>query len=510
MIPNVKKSQSPSRTRKLGTVLVATALSIGLAHSAAARIDVVVKSDGTDPKAFPNLKVNIGKVYFDTPMAKMFGLDVDNNFQPLPANQRFPGDFFGSMAMQKFLSASPFDQKARGILFGFGDFNNPNPGTPQESVKLTFTIPLVDQFGNPLGGSGTRWIKFQNGPWAGGNGGGGGPVGGGGAGGAGGGGGGGDCHGRSGAWLQPPRTPLRIWAGVIKRFTGGTPGFPNDEPGFRAAVKAAIAAKLSARGRTAEQIDKYLKLVDGSDFMDPAENWVARLPTSINQREMTVELAMLIEHGSFIKVAELLNNFSVAITNDATLASMDPRNQPPGEMLLDAIDLGSARGGSVGISLAMSDVIVDATTVVSGQADFTLVDNAAEVTFHTSGKVEQTGSATQYLDLTLADGDIYRVPFDQAVGATGEDIAKDLAMTVNVWPHDGGYPFRATVFDNRVQIHHSRGDAIKFAEIYRTNDSEHVEEQLVFGTCRGGGEECRGDIRPDDDDHPKSPRSDRK
>jgi len=453
------------------------ALALAVVPNAAAKVDVVLKSDGSDPTAFKNLQIQFGQVLFDVPMAKIFGLDIDNNLQPLPPQQRFPNDLFGTLAMNKFLASSPFDQAARGILFSFHDFNNPSPATnPQEIVKLTFTIPLLDPFGNPLGGPGLRWIKFQNGPNAGGPGGGGG----------GGGGAGGKSAGRAGGWLQPPKTTLKVWAGVIKGFTGG----PTET---EAQLRARVRAEILKKKKTRKQVDKYLKLLDDSDYMDPNENWILTVPTGTAQSELQVELALYLEQGTFLKVAELLNNFTVAITNDPTIAPTDPNNQPPGEILLDATTLGTPLVGS-GATLMLSDVTAEPTAIIAAFPDTTLVQSAVEVTFNTFGEVGPNSAGTQYLDITSLDGTVYRVPFDEALGDTGREIAEDLASTVNVWPNNGAYPYRATVAGNLVQINSVDGLPVAFAEIIHTNEGKPVEEQLVFGTCRG--RTCRGNVKP--------------
>jgi hypothetical protein len=146
------------------------------------------------------------------------------------------------------------------------------------------------------------------------------------------------------------------------------------------------------------------------------------------------------------------------------------------------------------VSLILSDVEVEATTVISAFQDATLISSAAEVTFNTFGEIEQTGSGTQYLDLFTSDGELYRVPFDQAVGDTGKNIARDLADTINVWPNNGRFPYRATVQGNRVQINNVEGQTIRFALIHHTNDSEVLQEEFVIGVCEGG--ECRGNVKP--------------
>lgn len=472
------RANSPHTVALAGSVL-----GVLLAHSTLANVDVLIQSDGSNPAVFPNLAVQYGPVLFDVPLAKIFGLDVDNGLQPLPPADRFPGDLFGTLAMNSFLAASPQEHTARGMLVSFGGFNNPSPGTnPQDIAKLMFTLPLLDDAGNPLGGPGRRWIKFQNGPNAGGGGGGG---------------GGAPSAGRAAGWLQPPATPLKVWAGVIKRFDQN-PGETEDQ--FRARVRGAVEEKLKQRGLTRKQIQKYLKLVDDSDYMDPNENWILEVPDTYGAGELQVELAFYIQSGGFLKVAELFNNFSVAITNDPALASTDPNNQPAGEILLDTATLsgGGASGGDGGsgevVSLMLSDIEVPATTVVTGQFDATLAANSVEVMFHSAAPVEQTGAGTQFLDLFLADGTMYRVMFDQAVGDLGRDIAQDLASTVNVWPHEGAFRFRGVADANRVIISNLDGTRIEFANIIHTNDSVSVEEQLRVGTCIGGS--CRGTVLP--------------
>lgn len=456
-------------------------LVLALAPAATADVAELIKSDGSDPNVFPNLKVEFGTVEFDVPFAKIFGLDIDNNLQPLPNADRYPGDLYGTLAMQKFLAASPFDQTARGILFSFLGFNNtPGSGNTQDIVKMTFTIPLRGPGGLPLGGPGLRWVKFQNGPAAGGGGGGGGP---------------GASGGRAGGWKTPPGTPLKYWAGTIRKFKP-KPGETEDE--FRDRTKKGIEDKLKRKGRSRRQIMKYLKLVDDSDFMDPFENWILEVPEDNGQKELVVELAMMIEEGTFLKVAELLNNFSVAVTNDPTIAPTDPDNQPVGEILLDTATLAGGRGeGADAVSLALADVLVDAVAVIDSVPDFGLIDNAFEVTFNTGGELAAVDAATNAVDIYLANGDVHRIPFDQGGGDTGKQIARDLAFMANVWPHDGRYQFRGTARGATARISHLEGMPIEHVQLIRINESDRVEEHVVVGHCRG--QECRGDTKPVDD-----------
>lgn len=473
------------RTRERTIARTAALVTIGLllATVATAAVEVLVKSDGSDPNAFPKLKIYYGSVLFDVPMAKMFGLDIDNNLQKLPDSERFANDFHGTMAMDKFLAASRLEHKARGILFPFLGFNNPNPTIdPQEIVKMEFTIPLRDRFGRPLGGPGKRWVKFQNGPNAGGGGGAGTPS---------------DIsEGRGGSWEAPDSTPLKVWAGVIERFRQN-PDETVDE--FKARSRGALEGMLRGRGRTRKQIQKYLKLLDDSDYMDPNENWVLEVPKTNGQTELVVEFAFYLQQGTFVRVAELLNNFSVAVTNDSTIAPMDPDNQPVGEILLDTGSLDpNARGADgEGVSLLLSDVEIPATAVVAGQPDATLLHSAVEITFHTNGELEATDAATQYLDIVTAGGDLHRIPFDQAGGDSAKGIAQDLAYMANVWPHDGAYQYRAIANGPTVQINHREGKPIAFVKLNRTGESHAVEEQVLYGTCEGG-HECRGDVKPED------------
>lgn len=482
----MKKSQqaAPRRISRSLTKTVVVALTAMLlnAPGAWAASDVVIKSDGTNSKVFPGWKVHFGEVHFDVPMAKLFGLDVDNGLQPLPDDQRYPGDFFGTLAMDEFLAATA-DHKERGIVYSFGGFNNPSPtGNPQDILKATFSVPLTNASGLPLGGFGTRWIVFQHGPFAGAGGGGGGAA---------------KSDGRGYATLQPPSTPLKAWAARIKSY----PSLPcESEDDFRQRVRDNIKARLLAVGRTRKQIDKYLKLVDDSKFKDPIENFVLQVPATYNANSLNFEIALLIEPSTFLKVAQFINNVSIAITNDPALASTDPDNQPAGQVLLDSDTLpATAGGGGVCgvsdsgdvVSLMMSDIEVDAVAIVDAQPDLSLADNAVEVVFHSIGTVESTGAGTQYLDIDLADGTLYRVPYDQAVGDTGTEIALDLADTVNVWPHEGAYAFTAEAHENSVIVHHRDGIGILSARLVFTNRSEVIEEDLRTGACRKGGA-CRG------------------
>ena len=485
------KTSQPAAPRRISrpltkTVLVALTAMLLNAPGAWAASDVVIKSDGTDSKVFPDWKVHFGEVHFGVPMAKLFGLDADNGLQPLPDDQRFPGDFFGTLAMNEFLAATA-DHKERGIVYSFGGFNNrSSTGNPQDILKATFRVPLTNASGLPLGGSGTRWIVFQHGPFAGA-----------GAGAGGGGGGAAKSDGRGYATLQPPSTPLKAWAARIKSF----PSLPcESEDDFRERVRANIEAELLAKGRTRKQVDKYLKLVDDSKFKDPIENFVLRIPATYSTNSLNVEIALLIEPSTFLKVAEFINNFSIAITNDPALASTDPNNQPAGQVLLgsDTLPATAGGGGVCGasdsgdvVSLMMSDIEVDAVAIVDAQPDLSLADNAVEVVFHSIGTVENTGAGTQYLDIDLADGTLYRVPYDQAVGDTGKEIALDLADTVNVWPHEGAYAFTAEAHENSVIVHHRDGIGIRSARLVFTNRSEVIEEELRMGACREG-EACRG------------------
>ena len=102
-------------------VTIASFLAVpGVARSAPI---LVFQSNGTDSTIFTNLMIT-GDVHFNTPFANIFGRDT--SLAPLPDSQRFANDFRGTAADTKFLGYSATAHALRGIVFGMGDFGNPN------------------------------------------------------------------------------------------------------------------------------------------------------------------------------------------------------------------------------------------------------------------------------------------------------------------------------------------------------------------------------------------------
>lgn len=444
---------------KVGYLALAVFL---LSSIAPADVELVIDCDGTDPACLPGLVITHGNVLFDVPMAKVFGLDVDNSFAPLPDAERFPNDFRDTLAKDEFLAAPDEQRFARGILLSFGTFNNPDPANnPQTLARMVFRVPLRNTMGNPLGGPGPRRIVFQNGNNA--------------AGARPGGGVGGGGKGRKTAYLQPQRVPhgLTAWAGWLrKKFA--QPG--EDEAALRTRVKMEI--EIAKKGFKRENIDKYLKLVDDSKFNDPVENFVAELTNDNGRDFIDVEFVFLSSAAAFTGLAELLDDFTVAITNDFSLASTDPDNQPAGQRLIGSgtVDVGAGES----ISMGEGDPEVPETSKLDA-----IVDSPGKimVQFKMAETLPDQEGATQYLDITPTANDpagtFHLIPYDQAVGDTAADIAADLATAVNMTPFDGGFVYQAESQGNEVMITRIDGEPIENAMIRRTNESIALDENLT-------------------------------
>ena len=436
------------------------------AHAA---IDLVVKSDGTDPTAFPGIRITHGNIIFDAPLAMVFGLDVDNNFAPLPDSDRYPNDFFDYMAKAEFLNASTSIKKARGILICIENFNNPDPTNPQSLARFVYKLPLVNSAGRPLGGNGPRWIVFQAGNNAGG-----------GAGGAPGGGGGG----RKAAYLKPQMVPsgMSYWAGFVR----GRKAMPGEtEAQLRARVKADIrAAKKKA---TPAQLARYDKLVDCSKFKDPVENFVVELRNSAGHSSVTVEMVFLVDSGNFIGLAELFDDFTVAITNEPARASMDPNNQPAGQLLVGSSSLDMSTDDT--ISMGYGDPNVDQIAVVDAVQNNAVAAGSLLIQFNGSEVLDDQGTVN-YLDIgtTFADpeGVYHLIGYDQAVTDSPKSIAARVAEFINTTPLDGGYPYEAFSHDNVVQVFRNDGLPISSAKIRVTGESDTIFEQVMINAKPDG------------------------
>lgn len=430
-------------------------------------VHTFIDNDGTNVFSIPTLVLTHGTFLENVPLAKLFGLDINNNLDPLPDPDRFPNDMFDTLAKDEFLAASAIEQNAVGAVAFFGDFNEPNPGAGQTLVRVTLTLPLrMGPGGPPLGGPGQRWIKFQCGN----NGNGGNP----------------NPNpkqkeGRKGAYLKPQRVPsgMTYWAAFIKGIQGN-PGETEQELSDR--VKAAIiAAKKRARRKS---LEKYDKLVDNSKYMDPPENSViAIIDTDPPAESVDVEMVLLVDEVAFDRLGEFLAHMQAVITNDPAIASTDPDNQPEGEILLatGTVDLGAGEM----ISLGVGDPDVDEVDSVPAVTDEGIPLGVLDVTFFAEGELGPTDGATQYLDIATvpsADppGVFHMIAYDVAVDDTPEDIAQDLAESVNGTPHDGEFKYLADVLPpgNIVRIERADGLPISAALLRKTNTSAMLFEQL--------------------------------
>ncbi len=430
---------------------------------------MVIKSDGTDPTVFPNLQITHGNILFGVPMAQVFGLDVNNNFATLPDADRFPNDFHDFLAKNEFLALPNAAKAQQVILISLGDFNNPG-GVDQSVARMTFTVPLLNPDGSPIGGFGPRWVVIQFGPNAGG------------AGGGGGGGAAPPCAGRAGAYLKP-NSPggLKRWAA----FISGIPGLAGETPAqLRARVKAAIrAAKPKA---SASQLARYDKLVDDSKLMDPWENSVFALQNDAGVRSIDVELVFGSDYIAYPRLAEMLTNVTVAVTNDPNDAPSDPNNQPAGETLAGA---GSADAGAGEMcSVIFGDVEAAQTSATVAATNANYAAGALTVVFN-GGTIEDGGGAAQFLDIgahsASLDDSYHLVDYDQGVGDTPFSLAERLTEYVNNSPFDGYYPYEAILVDNMVQIYRIDGEPIQSAVLRRTGESEMIEESVFVNPYQG-------------------------
>lgn len=442
--------------------------------TAGADVELLVNSKGNGPNEFPDFEVLCGDVEFGVPLAKLFGLDVDNNYAPLPLIDRFPNDFRGTLAEGEFLAEPNEVKRIRGMLMSFREFNNADPNADkQEIVCIRFRLPLRGPGGVPLGGVGQRWIKFQNGgnaaaaigpngpnnpndP---------------------------NAKGRSAAWLKPQRVPFGLgnWAGFVSRVRLDPNGDPNTvEADLRQLAKDRIRAVK--KGATPRQLMVYDKLVDNSNFMDPKENWIVELTNDDpNVTAIDVEVVFLVEESQFISVAELFNNFSVAITNNPAIAVADPENQRPGEILLDAGSVDVASGDS--IVIGAGDVDVPPTSTEPPMLKSTVAEGAVVIEFSTAAPLldGEAGTHAVQLQPTAADppGAYHLIDYEQAVGFVGADIAQNLATSVNSTPHDGAYKYAASVVGDTVTITRIDGLPIAAAQILHTNESTVLTDSVL-------------------------------
>ncbi len=440
--------------------IVLCALIVLSATSASAAIDVLVDSDGSDPTDFPDLVITHGNVLFDVPMAKVFGLDKDNGFLPLPSIDRFPNDLFDTLAKDEFLAAPMDEKEAVGILFSHRLFNNPGPnGDGQDIARMLFKLPLRAG-GLPLGGPGPRRIQFKLGKKAGG------------------GGGGAAKKGRKAGYIAPAKAPwgMAHWAAFIK----GNKQKPGEtEAELRKRIKEEIAAKK--RRASKRSLAAYSKLVDDSKYMDPIENYVVELVNDDGRDEIEVELVFIAEKASFSHLAELLDGVLIQITNDPSLAPTDPNMQPVDEELGDAgtVDVGADET----ISMALGDPEVPMSSILDSVSDGTLLHNQVRVTF--SGPILEGDGATQYLAIGRPSGLPDLIAYEQIVGDVGADIAADLADQVNATPFRGDFPYSASALGNEVVIDKLIGGSVDGASILRTNESLALSE--LVETQAGGG-----------------------
>lgn len=457
------------------------------AHGAVA---VVIDSEGDNPADFPNLQVQYGNVLFGQHVSTVFGLDP-TTLTSLPDADRFPNDFHDLLAKNEFLTHADTIRKARGMLLSFCDFNNPDPTQPNDIIRIQFDVPLVDGQGNPLGGRGQRWVHVQFGPnaanqnppnpagpnpndppedqadddpMAGGSGGG---------------------H------LSPPSTPLRAWAAFIRGFEQ-MPGESEDD--FRQRVKDAI--KEAKRHSSKSSIMRYLKLVDDSKMDDPRLNFIAELQNDGGVRSVPVELAFIVEKGTFSRVARWIDKLTVAVTNDATLLPLDPNNQPPGELLLGTapVDLGGGGGGGGGgtptIGIGVGDVLVEAASVVSAGFGATVFQGGLDVTFQVdSGLVLDGDGSVNFLEIRPhafdPPGVTHVIPYKQLVDMSAKELAEELAFMVNAWPLAGSFRYIAVQDGNRVSIRRKDGEPIQGAHLLHAVETKLVFEDLVISPFEG-------------------------
>ncbi|MCA9244696.1 MAG: hypothetical protein KDA32_12110 [Phycisphaerales bacterium] len=494
--------------------LVAAWLALG-AVAASADVRQVIFSQGNDPNDFPCLNITRGNIQFGQPWAKVFGLQYTpgnpaniggSDFSKLPDVDRYPNDYFNYMNRDVFLTRPNAETRSSGILFSMRNFNNTDPNDTGTVAQMTFCVPLRDPNGRPIGGAGQRWIVFQIGKRAGQmapdpnapdpnlpdpndpnapdpndpN----------------------DKVGRGGAWLDPPHTTLRAWAAYIKGITSN-PG--ESEADFRNRVKDAI--REAKRNSSRRSVEKYIKLVDDSGVMDPPEQFVCRIDGDLGQASVDVELNMLIGEGAYPSVAEMFHNFSVAITNEPLRASTDPANQPPGVRFRGAgsIDLSALGVGAPAISIGLGDPEFN-DVVVPIPAFVTPSVPPGALTYSAFGAPVFPGdAATSWLMIepTIFDppGAAHMFPYDQAVGDTPEDVARDLALSVNATPHDGAYKYSAVAIGSSVMVFRNDGHSIPNAFLRKTELTESINEQLQVNPFpeEGCGPGCECDVDGDCD-----------
>jgi len=138
--------------RKLRLSLVAVgvlALSVTHHMAASAAPIVLFQTEGA-ASDFSGLNLQtFGNVDFDVPLAKLVGRESAPGNPPLPDADRYANDFFGTMADDAFRASSAYlREQARGIVFKFGEFDNPS-GTKgsQLGAGLSFSINVPEQVG---------------------------------------------------------------------------------------------------------------------------------------------------------------------------------------------------------------------------------------------------------------------------------------------------------------------------------------------------------------------------
>lgn len=481
-----------------------------LAGVASAEVRTVIRSQGVDPNDFPCLDITHGNIQFGQPWAKVFGLqhtpgDPNNiggsEFSKLPDVDRYPGDYHDYLSRDVFLTRPNAETLSSGILFSMRGFNNADPNDTGEIAQMRFCVPLRDPNGRAIGGGGQRWIVFQIGKNAGAlapdpndpN---------------------GDPNdpnfgdpndpnskaGRGGAWLDPPHTTLRAWGSFIKGIVAN-PG--ESEADFRERVKQAI--RDAKRNSSRRSIEKYIKLVDDSGVMDPPEQFVCRIDGDLGQSSVDVELNMLIGVGAYPSVAEIFHNFTVAITNEPLRASTDPDNQPPGVRFRGAgsVDLSALGVGAPAISIGLGDPEFDDVGPPIPAFVTPSVPPGALTYSVFGGQVFPGDAATSWLMIapTIFDppGAAHMFPYDQAVGDVPDDVARDLALSINATPHDGAYKYTAIPFGSQVMIFRNDGHSIPQAFLRKTEFTESISEQLQINPFpeEGCGPGCECDVDGD-------------
>ncbi len=256
---------------------------------------LLFQSDGTDASAFNNLST-IGSVFFNTPLAKVFGRDT--SLAPLAAAQRFDNDFLGTAADAAFLGATAGAHTASGLLFASGEFANPSSST-QANVFAGLNWQL-----NVGAGSTNRRIhvQFGQGLLAGGPAaiGGGNPA---------------AKPGRHAAIRVPTNVPgAKVWGQWInnERFRVD---LNNPRPGIDKAIERTLreAANRNHVTNLADpRLGLYRGLFDNTQFVDPIESFYIDLENDTGN-SFALELEILFTNNLFTSMAQFLNAITVEI-----------------------------------------------------------------------------------------------------------------------------------------------------------------------------------------------------